>query len=271
MPRKSLPTRLAATLAFLLAAGVLSSAPAASAKPSDASPGDAYVLTVTTDPAGTDYDNRRVDVTGTVTKADGTPAPNIPVTLQEVVRFTTWNPWGDPIDPNYYETRDLGEPVSDANGEFTVPDVTIDHEGDSSLLNVRHEVQITAFYDEDGDLNTPQDGYYADTTVTVDAKSSSVGYTVNKRRVKTGDHLIVQGRVTLPEGVEPGGTEVFLQTHWENQYAAKTTANDDGSFMLTTRIRDYDDTFRLSTAPRDLYVAGAYEFLPVTNISRARP
>ncbi|MEV4446702.1 MULTISPECIES: hypothetical protein [Streptomyces] len=58
---------------------------------------------MTTNPTSTAYDNRHVDVTGSVTKADGTPAPNIPVTIQEVVRFTTWNPWGDPIDPNYYE------------------------------------------------------------------------------------------------------------------------------------------------------------------------
>ncbi|MFF7598075.1 hypothetical protein [Streptomyces mirabilis] len=73
MSRKSLSTRLAATGGLLLAAGALS-APAASAKPSDTSPGDAYVLTVTTNPTSTDYDNRHVDVTGTVTKADGTPA-----------------------------------------------------------------------------------------------------------------------------------------------------------------------------------------------------
>ncbi|WP_413756996.1 acyl carrier protein [Streptomyces sp. MMBL 11-3] len=269
--RKSLPTRLAATVALLLAAGALS-APAASAQPAAApSPGDAYVLTVSTTPSRTDYDNRRVDVTGTVTKADGTPAPGIPVTLQEVVRFTTWNPWGDPIDPTYYEPRDLGVPVSDADGEFTVPDVTIDHVGDSSLLNVQQEVQITALYDEDGDLNTPQDGYFADTTVAVDAESSSVAYTVNKRRVRAGEFLVVQGRVTLPRGINPGGTEVFLQTYWESQYDRRMTAKADGSFMLVTRIEDYDDTFTLRTAPRDLYVSGAQEQLPVTNVSRTRP
>ncbi|MDG5809240.1 hypothetical protein P9869_42885 [Streptomyces ossamyceticus] len=94
MPRKSLSTRFAATAAVLLTAGALS-APAAAAKPSGASPGDAYVLNVSTNPTSTGYDKRRVDVTGTVTKADGTPAPHIPVTVQEVIRFTTWNPWGD--------------------------------------------------------------------------------------------------------------------------------------------------------------------------------
>jgi len=195
VPRKSLPTRLAATAALLLAAGALS-APAASAKPSDASPGDAYVLTVSTNPTNTDYDNRHVDVTGTVTKADGTPAPNIPVTVQEVVLFTTWNPWGDPIDPTYYEPRDLGKPVTDTGGKFTIPDVTIDHVTGSSLLNVQHGVQITALYDEDG--------YYADTTVAANAKSSSVSYQVSKTKVKAGDILTVQGKVTKsPRGSSP--------------------------------------------------------------------
>ncbi|MDG4857108.1 acyl carrier protein [Streptomyces sp. T-3] len=269
MPRRSLPTRFAAAATLLLAAGMLS-APAASAQPSDASRGDAYVLTVSTNPTSTDYDNRQVDVTGTVTKADGTPAPNIPVTVQEVVRFTTWNPWGDPIDPTYYEPRDLGEPVTDANGKFAIPDVDIDHVSGSSLLNVQHEVQITALYDEDGDPNTPQDGYYTDTTVAANAKSSSVSYTVNKKKVKAGDILTVQGKVTLPKGVEPEGTEVFLQTYWEQQYHVKTTAEEDGFFVVSVRVSAYDDTFELRTAPRDLYVAGAHQKLPVTNTSLPR-
>ncbi|MBA6434444.1 MULTISPECIES: acyl carrier protein [Streptomyces] len=269
MPRKSLPTRLAATAALLLAAGALS-APAASAKPTDASPGDAYVLNVSTNPTSTDYDNRRVDVTGTVTKADGTPAPNIPVTVQEVVLFTTWNPWGDPIDPNYYEPRDLGTPVTDANGKFTIPDVDIDHVGGSSLLNVQHRVQITALYDEDGDPNTPQDGYYADTAVAAKAKPSSVSYQVNKKKVKAGDILTVQGRVSLPRGVEPQGTEVFLQTYWESEYHVKTTVEDDGFFVLSVRVSRDDNAFELRTAPRDLYVAGADQPLPITNTSLPR-
>ncbi|MBQ0849377.1 acyl carrier protein [Streptomyces sp. NPDC057620] len=272
MPRKSLPTRLAAVAALLLTTGALSTpaASASSAHSADAAPGDAYVLTVSTDPATTDHDHRRVDVTGTVTKADGTPAPHIPVTVEEVVRFTTWNPWGDPIDPTYYEPRELGRPVSDADGRFTIPDVDIDHVGTSSLLNVQQGVQITAFYDEDGDLNTPQDGYFADTTVTADARPSSVTYTVNRKRLKAGDILVVQGRVALPQGVEPGDTEVFLQTYWEGQYRVRTTTRADGTFMLLARVRDYDDTFTLRTAPRDMYVSGAIRSLPVTNTSLPR-
>jgi hypothetical protein len=266
MPRKSLPTRLAATAALLLATGALS-APAASADPS---PGDAYVVTVTTNPATTTYGNRHVDVTGTVTKADGTPAPNIPVTVEEVVQFTTWNPWGDPIDPHYYEPRDLGKPVTDANGKFTIPDVAIDHATDSSLLNVERGVQITALYDEDGDLNTPQDGYFADTTVGVNTRSSSVSYRLSKKKVKAGDILTVTGKVTLPKGVQPQGTEVFLQTYWEQEYDTKVTATYDGFFVMSVRVTGYDDTFTLRTAPRDMYVAGAQQALPITNTSLPR-
>ncbi|MBK6017754.1 acyl carrier protein [Streptomyces sp. MBT53] len=266
MTRKSLPTRLAATTALLLAAGALS-APAASADPS---PGDAYVLKVTTDPAATTSADRRVDVIGTVTKADGTPAPNIPVTVQEVVKFTTWNPWGDPIDPTYYEPRDLGTPVTDANGRFTIPDVTIDHTTGSSLLNVQQGVDITALYDVDGNLNTPQDGYYADTTVNANALPSSVSYRVSKKKVKSGDILTVSGRVTVPKGVQPAGTEVFLQTYWEQEYDAKTIATYNGTFVLSVRVTGYDDTFTLRTAPRDMYVAGATQQLPITNTSLPR-
>ncbi len=232
MPRKSLPTRLAATAALLLAAGVLS-APAASAEPADPAPGAPFVLTVSANPAGTDHDHRTVDVTGTLTRADGTPAAGVPVTDQEVVLFTTWNPWGDPIDPTYTEPRDLGKPVTGADGTFSIPGVAVDHLPGSSLLNVQHGVAITALYDEDGDLGTPEDGVWADTTVTADTRASSVSYQVNRKKVKT-------------------------------------TAEDDGFLVLSVRVSDYDDTFELRTAPRDFYVAGAERKLPVTNTSLPR-
>ncbi|MET8471884.1 acyl carrier protein [Streptomyces sp. NPDC006422] len=266
MSRTTSAKRTAAVAALLLAAGALS-APAATAQGADAAPGDAYVLHVTTNPTSTDYDDRRVDVTGTVTKADGTPAPNIPVTVKEVVRFTTWNPWGDPIDPNYYEPRELGTPVSDAEGKFTIPNVNIDHVGASSLLNVESEVEISATYDEDGDPDTPQDGYFADTTVGVERRTSTVSYQVNKRKVKAGDILTVQGRVTTPQGVDPYDTEVFLQTYWESQVDVRTTTEHDGFFVMSVRVDKDDDTFVLRTAPRDLYVAGAQKTLPVSNAS----
>ncbi|MDQ0935291.1 acyl carrier protein [Streptomyces turgidiscabies] len=270
MPRHSMSTRLAATAALLLAAGALSVPASASAKPADAAPVRAYKLTVTTNPTSTTYGSRHVNVTGTVTKADGTPAPGIPVTLQEVVRFTTWNPWGDPIDPTYYEPRDLGKPVTDANGKFGIRNVNIDHVTGSSLLNVQQQVDITAFYDEDGNPNTPQDGYYTDTRVTAKAKTSSVSYTVNKKRVKKGTIFTIQGKVTLPRGVEREGTEVFLQTYWENEDRVKTTTEEDGFFVMSVRVRGYDDKFVLRTAPRDLYVAGVTKKLPIVNTSLPR-
>ncbi|WP_055527371.1 hypothetical protein [Streptomyces graminilatus] len=267
MLTKSLPTRLAATAALLLAAGALT-VPTASAK--SAAPTRAYVLTVTTNPASTDYDHRRVDVTGTLTKADGTPVPNTPVEVQEVVKFTTWNPWGDPIDPTYYEPRDLGKPVTDAKGKFTIPHVSIDHVGDSSLLNVQRKVAITASYDVDGNPNTPQDGYYSEAAVTTKAKASSLTYSVNKTRVKKGTILTVQGKVTVPRGVERGGNEVFLQTNWENEYSVKTTTEEDGFFVMSVRVRADDKDFELRTAPRDLYVSGVTKKLPITNTSAPR-
>ncbi|QNP73494.1 acyl carrier protein [Streptomyces roseirectus] len=264
MPRKP---RLTALAALLLAAGALA-APTASAKPAA---DRAYTLTVTTTPATTNTAERYVDVTGTVTKADGTPAAGIPVTLRETLLFTTWNPWGDPIDPTYYETHDIGTPVTDATGTFTVPDVAIDHTTGGSLLNVQPRVRITASFDEDGDPNTPQDGYYADTTVNLKTRPSSVSYQVNKKKVKTGDILTVQGKVTLPKGVEPEGTEVFLQTYWEGQYRVKVTAEEDGFFVMSVRVRGYDGTFALRTAPTDLYITGAHQTLPITNTSLPRP
>ncbi|XUL90151.1 hypothetical protein ACQ86D_28855 [Streptomyces galilaeus] len=131
-------------------------------------------------------------------------------------------------------------------------------------------MQITALYDVDGDLNTPQDGYYADTTVNANARTSTVSYRVNKKKVKSGDILTVTGKVTLPKGVQPAGTEVFLQTYWEQEYDVKSIATYDGSFVLSVRVTGYDDTFTLRTAPRDMYVAGAKQALPITNTSLPR-
>lgn len=47
----------------------------------------------------------------------------------------------------------------------------------------------------------------------------------------------------------------------------KATAAYDGFFVLSVRVSGYDDTFTLRTAPRDLYVAGAQQALPITNTS----
>jgi hypothetical protein len=50
----------------------------------------------------------------------------------------------------------------------------------------------------------------------------------------------------------------------------KTTAEDDGFFVLSVRVSRDDDTFELRTAPTDLYVAGAHQPLPITNTSLPR-
>ncbi len=50
----------------------------------------------------------------------------------------------------------------------------------------------------------------------------------------------------------------------------KVTAEEDGFFVMSVRVRDYDDTFALRTAPRDLYVTGAHQPLPITNTSLPR-
>ncbi|MFJ2262724.1 hypothetical protein ACIOKD_31205 [Streptomyces sp. NPDC087844] len=88
--------------------------------------------------------------------------------------------------------------------------------------------------------------------------------------MRAGDVLVVQGRVTLPKGVEPGDTEVFLQTYRESRYRAKTTTEDDGFFVPSVRVRDYDDTCTLRTATRGTYVSGASQSLPITNTSPPR-
>ncbi|MDX2546422.1 acyl carrier protein [Streptomyces sp. WI04-05B] len=262
-------TRLVVTAALLLTAGTLSTS-TASAKPSDDAPARTYVLKVSTNPTTTDFSHRRVDVTGTVTKADGTPAPNVPVTIQEVIRFTSWNPWGDPIDPTDYEPRDLGTPVTDAKGKFTIPHVDIDHVTGSSLLDVQRKVEITASFDLDGNGNTPEDGSFARTLVTTKAKATSVTYKVSKKKVKKGDILTIQGKVALPKGMDREGTQVFLQTYWENESRVQTTTEEDGFFVMSVRVRNYDGTFKLRTAPRDLYVAGTVQNLPITNTSLPR-
>lgn len=50
----------------------------------------------------------------------------------------------------------------------------------------------------------------------------------------------------------------------------RTTAEDDGFFVLSVRVPGDDDTFELRTAPTDFYVVGAGRPLPVTNASLPR-
>jgi hypothetical protein len=253
----------------MVAAGATSTYTASAATPATAGdePGSPYRITLATDPATTDYDHRRADVTGTLTTADGTPVAGVPVKLNEAVVFNTWNPWGDPIDPIYTESTDLGTVQTDADGQFSISSVLVDHTGASSLLNSAHEVDFSATYDVDGDADTWQDTYVGQAAISAGTVSSTLTYHVNKSKVKAGDILTVDGQVTLPRGQEPEGTEVFLRTYYEQEYHAKTTAEDDGGYVLAVKIRNYDNEFVIFSAPRDYYTAGRQYNLPVTNTS----
>jgi hypothetical protein len=260
--KRSTAARPTAVAALALAATALV-APSA-----HAADGDDYVVTLTSSTATTDYTNRTVDLTGTLTRTDGTAVADAPVQLQESVLFNTWNPWGDPIDPTEWETRDVGTVRTDDEGHFTLEDVPADRVENtpSPYLFPRHQVMFRAIYDTD-----PSDFHMtlADTTVKVKPVASSLSYQVNKVKVRVGDTLVVKGRVTWPAGHGPvAGTRVFLRTYFESAYNAQTTTDAQGNFTVRAKIRDYDNEFVVFSAPKDYYVAGASKDLPVENITR---
>jgi hypothetical protein len=227
-----------------------------------------YTVTLTSSTATTDFDHRTVDLTGTLTRPDGTPAADTPVQLEQSVLFNTWNPWGDPIDPTEWETRSLGTVRTDVKGRFTLEDVPADRWDDqpSRYLSPRHEVQFRAMYDTD-----PSDGQmaFADTSVSVEPVASSLTYRVSNVVVHPGMRLTVTGKVTWPAGHGPvAGTRVFLRQYYESEYNAQTTTDADGNFTINTRIREGDHEFVLFSAPKDYYMASASKELPVRNIAR---
>jgi hypothetical protein len=265
MRTRPLPARLATTALLSLATIATSTCLTA---PGAAAAHHGCTVTLRTDPAATDYDHRHTDLSGTVTHADGTPVANADVELNEFLVFDTWNPWGDPIDPEYVETNPLGTLHTDADGKFSLAQVLVDHTTDSSLINSAHRVDFTAGYDVDGDPNTPQDSCVGQSSLTAEAVPSTLTYHVNKTRVHAGDTLTVTGTVGWADGHGPvAGTEVFLRTYYENEYRVKTTTDEKGAFTLSARVRDYDNEFVVFSAPRDYYVAGETHTLPVTNQS----
>ncbi|MFJ8630569.1 acyl carrier protein [Streptomyces sp. NPDC093568] len=261
MHKRSTAARPTAVAALALAATALV-APSA-----HAADGDDYVVTLTSSTATTDYSDRTVDLTGTLTRADGSAVADAPVQLQESVLFDTWNPWGDPIDPTEWETRDLATVRTDGEGHFTLEDVPADRVADtpSPHLFPRHQVMFRAVYDTD-----PTDFHmaFADTTVNVEAVPSSITYQVNKVKVHVGDTLVVKGKVTWPAGHGPvAGTRVFLRTYYESAYNARTTTDAQGNFTVRAKIRGYDNEFVVFSAPTDYYVGGASKNLPVENVT----
>ncbi|MFI6007256.1 acyl carrier protein [Streptomyces sp. NPDC051243] len=242
-------------------------ATAALVQPAHAADGDDYQVTLTSSTATTDYANRTVDLTGTLTRADGTPVADAPVRLEASVLFDTWNPWGDPIDPTEWETRDLGTVHTDDEGHFTLEDVPADRVDDqpSPYLFPRHRVMFRAVYDTD-----PTDFHmaFADTTVKVEPVTSAITYRVNKTKVRVGDTLVVKGRIAWPAGHGPiAGTRVFLRTYFESAYNAQTTTDARGDFTVRAKIRNYDNEFVIFSAPKDYYIAGASKDLPVKNVT----
>ncbi|GGV09330.1 acyl carrier protein [Streptomyces spectabilis] len=263
--------RLAATAALALATlavGVPSAQASDTAPAARPAPDDPFVVTLSTNVSTTDFTHRKVKLSGTVTRADGTPVAGAPVKLLKTVLYDTWNPWGDPIDPIERETLPLGTLHTDAQGRFAVSNVPADRwlDRDSIHLFPRHQVEFQASYDP-GD---PSDGhfYYADTTVEVRPVTSALTYKVNKTKVRAGDTLVVTGKVTWPAGHGPvKGTRVLLRTYYESAYDAKTTTDARGNFTVRAKIRGYDRDFVLFSAPKDYYVAGASKKLPVKNVT----
>ncbi|QEU96808.1 hypothetical protein [Streptomyces kanamyceticus] len=231
-------------------------------------PTAAYRVALSSSAATTDFAHRTTDLSGTVTRADGTPVADAPVKLTKIVLYKTWNPWGDPIDPTERESLDLGAVRADAQGRFALSDVRADRWLDQGSVYVfpRHQVEFQASYDP----GPPDDNeiYFAYDTLTVQPVASALTYKVNRTKVRAGDTLVVTGKVTWPAGHGPvAGTQVLLRTYYESAYDARATTDARGNFEVRAKIRDYDNEFVLFSAPKDYYIAGASKELPVKNVT----
>lgn len=244
-----------------------STATPAGTSPSTTAPAAAsYRLALSATPDHTSFDRRTVDLSGTLTRSDGSPVRDAPISVGQGVMYATWNPWGDPINPVESENRSLGTLHTDRSGRFTLDDVAADRwlDENSVLLTPLDQVEFYATYDPAEDPSD-HDLVYADTTVTTSPVAGTLTYRVNKTVVRTGDTLTVTGRVGWPAGHGPvAGTRVFLRTYYETQYNAQTTTDSQGNFTVSARIRAYDREFVIFSAPHDYYIRGAEHALPVT-------
>ncbi|MFF1449895.1 acyl carrier protein [Streptomyces sp. NPDC058274] len=274
MRLRPLAARLTATALLALTTTAAATLPA-SAEPAGGAgaPGTStpapYQLTLSTNPSTADFGHRTVNLTGTLSRADGSPVTDATVPVKEAVLYKTWNPWGDPIDPIERESRSLGTLRTDSNGHFTLDGVSADRwlTQNSTFVTPLNQVQFYASYDPPEDP-TNQDIVFAETTVVTQPTAGTISYKVNKTRVHAGEILVVQGKVTWPAGHGPvAGTRVLLRTYFESSFNAQTTTDAQGNFIVTSKIRDYDNEFVIFSAPNDYYLAGASQNLPVKNLS----
>jgi protocatechuate 3,4-dioxygenase beta subunit len=260
---------LATTAAATLPATAEQAAPAGGAAGSHASASAPYQLTLSANPGTTDFGHRTVNLSGTLTRADGSPVAGATVPVAEAVLYKTWNPWGDPIDPIERERRSLGTVRTDSNGQFALDGVSADRwlAQNSTFVHPLNQVQFSASYDPPEDP-TNQDLLFAEATVATQPVAGTISYKVNKTRVRAGEILVVQGKVTWPAGHGPiAGTRVLLRTYFESSYNAQTTTDAQGNFTVNSKIRDYDNEFVIFSAPNDYYLAGPSQNLPVKNLS----
>jgi protocatechuate 3,4-dioxygenase beta subunit len=260
---------LATTAALTLPAAAEQATPAGGTAASNTSAPAPYQLTLSSDPNTTDFGHRTVNLSGTLSRADGSPVADATVPVDEAVLYRTWNPWGDPIDPIERESRSLGTVRTDSDGQFTLDGVSADRwlTRNSTFVTPLNQVQFYASYDPQEDP-TNQDILFAETTVATQPVGGTISYKVNKTKVRAGDTLVVSGKVTWPAGGGPvAGTRVLLRTYFESSYNAQTITDARGNFTVSSRIRDYDNEFVIFSAPNDYYLAGASQNLPVKNLS----
>ncbi|MEU1622066.1 hypothetical protein ABZ479_32800 [Streptomyces sp. NPDC005722] len=240
-------------------------APTNTSSPTTAPVAASYRLSLSAAPDHTEFGQRKVDLSGTLTRSDGSPVADAAISVGQGVMYATWNPWGDPINPVESESRSLGTLHTDDSGRFTLANVAADRwlDKNSVLLSPLDQVEFYATYDPAEDPSD-HDVVYADATVNTSPVTSTLTYKVSKNTVRAGDTLTVTGRVSWPAGHGPvAGTRVFLRTYYENQYNAQTTTDGQGNFTVSAKIKSYDRDFVIFSAPHDYYISGAEHTLPV--------
>ncbi|MET9296392.1 hypothetical protein [Streptomyces sp. NPDC003077] len=256
----------AAALALTTVAGALPAQAASRTVGETREPHEKFAFeSFTTSSRTTDYAHRAVDLAGVLVHA-GTnePVADAEVDLFADFVFSTWNPWGDHLPPDWSRRVGLGTVRTDAHGRFALPRAVIDHKGLTSddLYLFTGTVELSAVYDADDDEQTAPD---ARSALTLRTKREQTHLTVetDRPRVHVGDSFTITGKVSVPAGFgPPTGTPVLFRFYYENIHTARTTADDDGYFKLKYKVKAGDGGFVAFTAPRDLYLAGDSKPVP---------